>query len=191
VVLTGIARGAPAQSYVYDRLLGTLARASLWQAASQEAHLSLRNVLRVYVRCYRDRQAFERTFERRFEEPARDVVAYYVGGGNVHLRNGTCQNVRRFLRGRHTVYTAGAYAILLHEALHRQGLRNERNTTCFANEAVRWGALWHGFDEARALRARNLAFAFTRLFSPPNYYLGRPDCLVLTRRKDWPAFRSQ
>ncbi len=189
-VTTGIARGAPAQAHVYDRVLGTVARASLWQAASQEAQLSLRNVLRVYVRCYRDRQAFERTFERRFGEPARDVVAYYVGGGDVHLRNGTCQNVRTFLRGRHTVYTAGAYAVLLHEALHRQGVRNERVTTCFANEAVRWGALWHGFGEAQALRARNLAFAYTRLFSPPDYYMGKPDCLVLTRRKDWPAFRS-
>ena len=189
-VMTGIARGAPAQAYVYDRVLGTVARASLWQAASQEAQLALRNVLRVYVRCYRDRQAFERTFERRFGEPARDVVAYYVGGGDVHLRNGTCENARTFLQGRHTVYTAGAYAILLHEALHRQGMRNERITTCLANEAVRWGALWHGSGEAQALRARNLAFAYTRLFSPPDYYMGKPDCLVLTRRKDWPAFRS-
>jgi hypothetical protein len=188
-VATGAGRSTPTQAYVYDRMLGTAARASLWQAASQEASLSLRNVLRVYVRCYRDRQAFERTFERRFGEPGSRVVAYYVGGGDVHLRNGTCENVRMFLRGRHTVYTAGAYAILLHEALHRQGVRNERITTCFANEAVRWGALWHGFSEARALRARNLAFAYTRLFSPPDYYMGRPDCLVLTRRKDWPAFR--
>ena len=96
---------------------------------------------------------------------------------------------RRVLQGRHTVYTAGAYAILLHEALHRQGVKNERITTCLSNEAVRWGALWHGFSEAQALRARNLAFAYTRLFSPPDYYLGKPDCLVLTRRKDWPAFR--
>lgn len=188
-VVTGIAQGASPRAYEYDRVLGIVARASLWQAASQEAHLSLRNVLRVYVRCYRDKRAFERTFERRFGESARSVVAYYVGGGQVHLRNGTCENVRTFLRGRHTVYTAGAYAILLHEALHRQGLRNERITTCLSNEAVRWGSLWHGFSEAQALRARNLAFSYTRLFSPPGYYMGRPDCLVITRRKDWPAFR--
>lgn len=188
-VVTGTAQGERAQAYTYDRVLGIAARASLWQAASQEARLSLRNVVRVYVRCYRDKRSFERTFERRFGESATRVVAYYVGGGDVHLRNGTCENVRMFLRGRHTVYTAGAYAILLHEALHRQGVRNERLTTCLANEAVRWGALWHGFSEARALRARNLAFTYTRLFSPPGYYMGRPDCLVLTGRKDWPAFR--
>lgn len=188
-IMAGSARSAPVQAYVYDRMLGTAARASLLQAASQEAHLSLRDVLRVYVRCYRDKRSFERTFERRFGESATRVVAYYVGGGDVHLRNGTCENVRTFLRGGHTVYTAGAYAILLHEALHRQGMRNERITTCFANEAVRWGALRYGFSEARALRARNLAFAYSRLFSPPEYHLGKPDCLALTRRKDWPAFR--
>lgn len=168
MVSTGTARGGSADADANDPILGTVARASLWQAASQEARLSLRKVLRVYVRCYRDKRTFERTFERRFGESARRVVAYYVGGGEVHLRNGTCENVRMFLRGRHTVYTAGAYAILLHEALHRQGVRNERITTCFANEAVRWGALWHGFGEAQALRARNLAFAYSRLFSPPD-----------------------
>jgi hypothetical protein len=187
-VLTGAATGARSQAYVYDRMLGTVARASLWQAASPQARLSLREVKRVYVRCYRDKSAFEGAFERRFGESASRVVAYYVGGADVHLRNGTCENARLFLRGRHTVYTAGAYAILLHEALHRQGVRDERTTTCLANEAVRWGALWHGFSEERSLRARNLAFAYTRLFSPPAYYMGKPDCLVITRRQDWPAF---
>lgn len=187
--MTAAASGSPTQAYTYDRALGRVARASLWQAATQDASLSLRNVLRVYVRCYRDRSAFEQTFERRFGESAERVVAYYVGGGAVHLRNGTCETARMFLSGRHTVYTAGAYAILLHEALHRQGVRNEQITTCLANEAVRWGALWHGVSEAQALRARNLAFAYSRLFSPPDYYMGKPDCLVLTRRKDWPAFR--
>lgn len=173
---------------MYDRVLGVVARASLRQAASQDAPISMRKVLRVYVRCYRDEGSFERTFERRFGESARRVVAYYVGGGDVHLRNGTCENVRLFLGGRHTVYSAGAYAILLHEALHRQGVRDERVTTCLANEAVRWGTLWQGFGEAQALRARNLAFTYTRLFSPPDYYMGKPDCVALTRRKDWQAF---
>jgi hypothetical protein len=187
-VSAGTARAAPGQAYEYDRLLGIVARTSLWQAASQDAPISMRKVLRVYVRCYRDRGSFDRTFERRFGESATRVVAYYVGGGDLHLRNGTCENIRMFLGGRHTVYTAGAYAILLHEALHRQSVRSERITTCLANDAVRWGTLWHGFGEAKALRARNLAFAYTRLFSPPGYYMGKPDCLTLTRRKDWQAF---
>jgi hypothetical protein len=185
-VVTGVARGAPDQAYVYDRELGTIARVSLWQAAPQ---ISLKKVLRVYVRCYRNKESFDQVFERRFGESARRVVAYYVGGGDVHLRTGTCESVHAFLSGYRTVYTAGAYAVLLHEALHRQGVRNERTTTCLANEAVRWGGEWLGLSEAKALRARNLAFTYSRLFSPPSYRMGKPDCLALARHKDWPAFR--
>jgi hypothetical protein len=86
------------------------------------------------------------------------------------------------------VRTAGAYAVLLHEALHRQGVRDERVTTCFANESVRWGVEWFGGSEAKALRARNLAFTYTRLYAPPSYRMGKPTCLALTRRADWPDF---
>jgi hypothetical protein len=183
--------GAPGSSFAYDRELGLVARASLRSAIAEDAGAGAAKltVLRVYVRCYHDKQSFEQPFERRFGASARRVVAYYaVSGGEIHLRAVTCANVHAFLGGRHTVYTAAAFAILLHEALHRQGLWNERLTTCFANEAVRWGALRYGFSERQALRARNLAFTYTRVYSPPSYFMGRPDCLLLTRRHDWPAF---
>ena len=188
-VAAGTARAAPTDAYTYDRQLGTIARETLWQAVSEDARVTRRELLRVYVRCYRDEGSFERSFERRFGRSARRVVAYYAGGGDVHLRKETCAGVRAFFRGRHTVLTAGAYAILLHEALHRQGVTNERITTCLANEAVRWGAQWFRFGEAKALRARNLAFTYTRLYSPPSYRMGKPNCLVLTRRNDWIDFR--
>jgi hypothetical protein len=64
-------------------------------------------------------------------------------------------------------------------------VRNERITTCLASDAVRWGALWFGFDEQESLRARNLALTFTRLFTPPEYRMGKPNCLLLNRRTDW------
>jgi hypothetical protein len=142
-------------------------------------------VLSVGVRCYSTKQAFEEEFERRTQRPAKRVVAYYARGKDVYLRTTTCANVHDFLTGRRTVLTAGAYAILLHEALHRQGLVNERFTTCFANEAVRWGALWFGASEAAALRARNLAFTYTRLYAPPSYRMGKPNCLAMTDRTEW------
>jgi len=188
-VLVGTAPAAPGQAWVYDRQLGMVARETLWRALSEDSRIARRKVLRVYVRCYHDKESFERTFERRFGASARRVIAYYVGGGDVHLRSGTCENVRAFLGGRHMVYTAAAYSILLHESLHRQGVRNERITTCLANEAVRWGALWSGFSEAQALRARNLAFTYTRLYAPRSYFMGKPHCLALTRRSDWPEHR--
>ena len=61
------ARDARAQAaYSYDRELGEIARKSLRHAVTERAKPPLRRVLRVYVRCYRDRESFERTFERRF-----------------------------------------------------------------------------------------------------------------------------
>lgn len=180
-----------ASSFSYDRELGDVARASLVQAVNDGRPFSRADVKRVYVRCYRDKRAFEDAFEHRFGFPAGRVVAYYIGGPDIYLRNGTCANIRAFLGGRHTVYTAAAYSILLHEALHRQGVGNERITTCLANEAVRWGALRFGFSEAQALRGRNLALTYSKLFAPPNYYMGSPTCLALTERTDWPDHRTR
>jgi hypothetical protein len=180
-VLAGNAEAT--RTYVYDRELGTVARETLWRAV--QPRISRSKVLRVRVRCYLDKRAFEHSFEGRFGLSARRVIAYYAGGADVHLRDGTCDNVRAFLVGRHTVYTAAAYSVLLHESLHRQGVRDERITTCLANDAVRWGALWFGFDEQQALRARNLALTYTRRYSPAEYGMGKPNCLLLNRRTDW------
>jgi hypothetical protein len=172
-----------ARPFDYDPELANIARESLRRAVSPPAPRSA--MRRFNVRCYVDERSFEHAFEARFGLSASRVIAYYAGGVDLHLRDGTCDNVRVFLTGRHTVYTAAAYAILLHEALHRQGVRDERITSCFANDAVRWGALWLGVDEPKALRARNLALSYTRLYSPPEYRMGKPNCLLLARRTDW------
>jgi hypothetical protein len=181
--------GAAPATFTYDRELAIVARETLWRALGEEPPVSRREVERVSVRCYRTRKSFERAYERWFEGSARRVVAYYAGGRDLHLRRGTCRNARLFLAGRHTLFTSAAFSILLHESLHRQGVRTERVATCFANDAVRWGALWFGFSDARAIRARNLAFDYTRRYSPPSYFMGRPTCLMLARRSDWTAFR--
>lgn len=186
VVPAAAAQNVSAQaSYAYDRELGELARKTLRQAVTERAKPPLGKVLRVYVRCYRDRESFEGAFERRFGVPAGQVIAYWAGGGDLHLRAGTCAGVHAFVLGRHTVVTAAAYSVLLHESLHRQGIRNERLANCFANDAVRWGTEWLGFGEELALRARDLAFAFSRRYAPPAYHIGMPDCLALARTEDW------
>jgi hypothetical protein len=172
-----------AQAFRYDEELAIVARESLWRSVTPS--IPRTHVDRVNVKCYRDRRTFETAFEARFGLSATRVIAYYAGGKDLHLRAATCADVHMFLAGRHTVYTAAAYSILLHEALHRQGIRNERLTTCLANDAVRWGALWVGFDETRALRARQLAMTFTRLFTPKEYRMGQPTCLAINRRTDW------
>ena len=190
VALCAVLSGtAGASLFEYDRELGTIARATLWSATSPDRRVARKDVLKVYVRCYRDKRAFEHVFEHRYGMPAARVLAYYAGGSDVYLRSTTCDNVRAFVRGRHTIHTAAAYSILLHETLHRQGVRHERITTCLANDAVRWGAEWLGFTETKALRARNLALEFTRLYAPANYKMGKPNCLLLSRRTDWPDHR--
>jgi hypothetical protein len=185
VVLGAVAavQAEAARTYRYDEELATVARESLWTSVTPPIPRS--EVYRVNVRCYRNSRTFETAFETRFGLSAMRVVAYYAGGKDLHLRAGTCDNVHAFFGGRQTVYTAAAYSILLHEALHRQGIRNERLTTCLANDAVRSGALWLGFDEKQALRARDLAMTFTRLFTPEEYRIGQPTCLLLNRRTDW------
>ncbi len=171
--------------YDYDEQLSRIARESLWQAADEGRAIKRGRVESVGVRCYRDQQTFEDFFERRFGASALRVIAYYAGGRDIHLRETTCANVHLFFEGLNTVRTAGAYAILLHESLHRQGLRSERLTTCFANEAVHWGTVWRGGSKARALRARNYAFDFTRIYAPPSYRISKPNCLAKAALSEW------
>ncbi|MBA2740770.1 MAG: hypothetical protein H0U46_02020 [Actinobacteria bacterium] len=184
LVLAETAQGA-SSLYDYDERLSKIARETLWQAADEGRAIRRGRVESVGVRCYRDQETFESVFEDRFGVRANRVIAYYAGGRDIHLRPSTCENVRLFFDGPNTVRTAGAYGVLLHEALHRQGLRDERLTTCFANEAVRWGTRFYGGSEAKALRARNRALTFTRVYAPSSYRTSKPNCLALTRRTEW------
>jgi hypothetical protein len=188
-VLMGTATAANAATYSYDRELGRIARGVLWHSTEPDRRVPRAEIYRAYIRCYRSEESFEREFQSRYGYSAHHVIAYYAGGSDVFLRHTTCHNVRQFLRGKHTVSTSAALSILLHEVLHRQGVRDERLTTCLANDAVRFGAEWLGFSEERALRARQLAFDFTRRFAPLDYRMGQPHCLLMNRRTDWPDHR--
>ncbi|HET7743897.1 MAG TPA: hypothetical protein VFK76_04080, partial [Gaiellaceae bacterium] len=189
VLVAGTARGAPAQRpYSYDPVLATIAQETLWRAAAHHVRVPRADVLSVGVRCYRGPEAFADTFRRRFGKSPGHVVAYYAGGRDVNIRHEICVDARAFFRGRVTVTTAGAFAVVLHESLHRQGVVNERLTTCYADESVRWGMIWYGFDAADALRGRNLAFQYTRLYAPRGYRIGKQSCLRLAKQRSWLAF---
>jgi hypothetical protein len=184
-----LAGSAQASTYSYDRELGLLARATLVQATDPERRVPRSQVFRAYVRCYHSERGFERAFEQRYGLPADRIIAYYAGGSDIYLRSTTCRHVHMFVRGKHTLLTSAAFSILLHEVLHRQGVRDERITTCLANDAVRWGAEHVGFTQPQAERARELAFRFTRRYSPPEYRMGIPHCRLLNRRTDWTDHR--
>ena len=185
-LLTG---SAHASNFAYDRELGFVARATLRQATEPEQRVPRNQVFRAYIRCYHSNESFERAFEDRYGVPADRIIAYYGGGSDVYLRNTTCRNVHLFMRGQHTLETSASFSILLHEVLHRQGVRDERITTCLANYAVQAGATRLGFEEERAVRARELALRFTKRYSPPEYRMGIPNCRVLNRRTDWTDHR--
>jgi hypothetical protein len=136
----------------------------------------------VYVKCYRDARAFERPLWHRFgvgRGEARQLTAYYAGGGELHMRRGSCANARLFVQGVVRWDTAAAFSVLLHEALHRQGIRRERAATCLANDAVRWAGEAFGFSDRKADRARSLAFAYTARTAPREYRMSRHRCLSL------------
>ena len=93
-----------------------------------------------------------------------------------------------------TTETASAIATVLHETLHRQGVRDERITECFANDAIKyvgWLAHWNSLatrddatwaaSEAIGSRARDLAFAASRHSVAQEYQMPRAECLRLTR----------
>ena len=148
---------------------------------SEERAISRADVKRVYVRCYRDKQTFEEIFQHRFGLPAGRVVAYYTGGPISTCETGhATTSARSWAAG--TPCTPPARTRSSCTRPSPAGRGNERITTCFANEAVRWGALRFGFSEAQALRARNLALTYTRLFAPPGYFMAKPNCLALARR---------
>ena len=189
VGFAALSGSAQAANFEYDRRLGDVARTTLVQATEPERRVPRNQVFRAYVRCYHSGKAFEEAFEQRYGAPADRVIAYYAGGSDVFLRSTTCQHVHMFIRGRHTTQTSAAFSVLLHEVLHRQGVRDERITTCLANDAVRWGAELLGFSEERAIRARELAFRFTKRYSPPEYRMGAPHCRLLNRRTDWTDHR--
>ncbi len=188
-MLSGTANAAGSPGFTYDRELGRIARETLWRATEPERQVKRAEVYRAYVRCYRSTRAFEREFERRYGVSAKSVIAFYAGRTDVFLRHTTCRNVHLFVSGRHTLITSAAFSILLHEVLHRQGVRDERITTCLANAAVATGTEWLGFSKPRAVRARDLAFAFTKRYSPREYRMGKPHCMLLNRRTDWPDHR--
>lgn len=189
-VLCGTVEAAhEAAPWVYDRELRIVARESLWSATSPDRRIRRRAIVPTYVRCYRTERGFERSFERRFSETADRVIAYYAGGRDVFLRHTTCLDIHRFIDGESSLITASAFAVLLHETLHRQGVRDERITSCLANDAVGAGAEWLGYPEGNARHARHLAFVFTRRFSPPSYRMKRSSCEMLNRRTDWTDHR--
>jgi hypothetical protein len=85
----------------------------------------------VEVRCYTDAASFEnRILELGGSyRDTKTTVAYYDHGSNtIHVRGGTCDRAEEFVHGHVTEDSAAAFATILHEGVHRQGIHDENLT---------------------------------------------------------------
>jgi hypothetical protein len=79
-----------------------------------------------YVRCYPDAE-----WRRVARSPS--VIGFYQGGSWIHVREATCRNAVKVLKGELSYTNAVAISTLLHETIHRQGVRSEGMTECLAS----------------------------------------------------------
>ena len=79
-----------------------------------------------YVRCYTDAE-----WRRVARSPL--VMGFYQGGSWIYVRDATCRNAVKVVKGQVNYTNAVAMSTLLHETIHRQGLRSEAITECLAS----------------------------------------------------------
>jgi hypothetical protein len=194
-------------AYRYDRDLRWWVHNSLEVASLSQGSQVKRVPKEVYVRCFTSRKAFVQPFlnEGYTSSEAAEWVAYYEGGSVINMRAGTCRVAHEFTSGRVTQETAGAFSTLLHEALHRQGIDDERKTEglatasmAAAGQLVEWrrrldrgaaddDATWEASAPAGA-RAARLAWQNSRLYSPTEYLTSWPKIGWYQRNQSWADF---
>jgi hypothetical protein len=111
--------------------------------------------LATYVHCYTNAQW------AKFRGGDIGLMGRYDGGRWINVRKATCDNAAKLINDNQLSYTtATATATLMHETIHRQGIRDEATTECLADlmtgEVVK---AWSG-SATRAARA----FAMARLW---------------------------
>jgi hypothetical protein len=79
-----------------------------------------------YVRCYTDAE---------WRRVARSlaIIGFYRGGSWIHVREATCRNGTKALKGEVSYTNVVAMSTLLHETMHRQGIRSEGIAECLAS----------------------------------------------------------
>jgi hypothetical protein len=181
VFVAPLASAPPAQAATYDSNLRNLVEESLYEASKGSEYSAEwgwnepKRPKSVYVRCFNDAKEFERSLTRRGVSAfsARLAIAYHVyGTGNVNMRAGTCKLANEFLFGHITQDTAGAFKTLLHEAIHRQGIRDEQMAEAYAIAATHSAAIlaaeWNNGPE-NGMRAMRLAWQQSQRYIARSY----------------------
>lgn len=148
----------------------------------------------VYVRCYVSDGAFEGAVRWRFGAEASGIWAYArQKEKTVYMRGWTCRLAESFVSklgaGTFRKVTRGeifSYSTLLHEALHVQGVHDERKAECLANDGIRWAAMnLFNIPKAEANRFSRIAFDLSRVTTSTNYHSVSGDCQRTLASHDW------
>jgi hypothetical protein len=174
----------------YDMKLGVEAR---WALNAAKLKGSSFPTKQVYVRCYRDDVTFNAAAAWRFGEDVSHVWAYTLAKSKtVYMRGSQCGSAHDFIRKLRlsTTRTAkpwevGAYATLLHEALHVQGYKKERLTQCAAIDSLRWAAWADDIPMREANRLGQMAFAWSARNVSQSYYENPSVCQAVSKSADW------
>src|SRR4029079_18917736 len=113
------------------------------------------NYRSTYVRCYTDAE-----WRRVARSPS--IIGFYSGGDWIHARDATCRNAVKILKGEVSYTNAVALSTLLHETIHRQGLRSEGVTECLASWMTAHVVLAWTQSLPKALRALGYSRRFAR-----------------------------
>lgn len=129
-----------------------------------------------YVRCYTEREWIRAT------EGERSIMGFYRGGTWIHARASACNNSAKAIRGQINPTNVVALATVLHETIHRQGVRDEATTECLSQwmtgHAVK---AWTG-SERKSLTALGTAAAWAKKNLPARYQMSVEDCGRLAAR---------
>lgn len=91
----------------------------------------------------------------------------------LHLAGRTCASVERVLRGSRSGLDAFGLSIVVHEALHANGIDDEAMTQCYAVQLVPLAARSLGLAEGAAAALGRSALSFSRRSVPEDYWDAR------------------
>lgn len=131
------------------------------------------NYQATYVRCYPDSEW------RKVRRGHSGLMGWYDGGVWIHVRASTCTNSAKALRGETSNTNVVALSTVIHEAIHRQGIRSESTTECLATWLAAHAVLaWTG-SEAKALRTLSMTRTFARSRLPGQYQTTNEECVAV------------
>jgi hypothetical protein len=172
----------------YDTLLGRQVVKGLNASKFEDSPFTTKPV---YVRCYGSDREFEAAAAWRFGEDFHGTIAYALPKSKtVYMRGVDCKHARQFVNdikagGMPGKWETYAFATLLHEGLHVQGVKDERVTECLSNDSLRWAAMGFGMAKSYANKLARIAWNMSGKHTASSYVTVSGQCRSTLLDKDW------